>query len=79
MYTDAGLVTAIDYTNKQNDHAMIQTTYLDTYVNNRISNFFSVYICVFWLFNQRIVLKLKSKWKTSMAYLLKENILFLIQ
>ena len=43
MYTDARLVTAIDYTNKQNDHAMIQTTYLDTYVNNRISNFFCVY------------------------------------
>ena len=51
MYTDARLVTAIDYTNKQNDHAMIQTSTL----------LFSVYICVFWLLNQRIVLKLKSK------------------
>ena len=44
--TQMPLVTTIDYTNKQNDHAMIQTTYLDTYVNNRISIFFCVYMCV---------------------------------
>ena len=30
--TQIPLVTAIDYTNKQNDHAMIQTTYLEIHI-----------------------------------------------
>ena len=42
------LVTAIDYTNKQNDHAMIQTMYL--YVCKQQNKYFFLYVL-----NQRIV------------------------